>query len=194
MLLNCGVGEESWASLGWQGDLTRPSWRRTVLGVHWKDWCWSWNSNTLATWCEELTHLKRPWSWERLRPGGERDNRGWDGWMASVTQWTSIWVDSRSWWWTRKPGVLQFIGSQRVKHDWVTELNSLWGLCFYLVYGFLFYAKALSLIRSYFLLLFTSIILGDGSKSTLLWLMSNNVKLAMFSPRGIEFLDLHLSV
>ena len=56
--------------------------------VHWKDWCWSWNSNTLATWCEELTHLTRPWCWERLRAGGEGDNRGWDGWMASLTQWT----------------------------------------------------------------------------------------------------------
>ena len=48
-------------------------------GVHWKDWCWSWNCNTLATWCKELTHLKRPWCWERLRAGGEGDNRGWDG-------------------------------------------------------------------------------------------------------------------
>ena len=52
-------------------------------GVHWKDWCWSWNCNTLATWCEELTHWKRPWCWERLRAGGEGDDRGWDGWMAS---------------------------------------------------------------------------------------------------------------
>ena len=57
---------------------------------HWKDWYWSWNSNTLATWCEELTHLKRPWCWERLRARGEGDDRGWDGWMASPTQWT--WV------------------------------------------------------------------------------------------------------
>ena len=55
-----------------------------------KDWCWNWNSNTLATWCEELTHLKRPWCWERMRAGGEGDNRGWDGWMASPTQWTWI--------------------------------------------------------------------------------------------------------
>ena len=97
--------------------------RRTVLGVHWKDWCWSGNSNTLATWCEELTHLKRPWCWERLRAGGEGDDRGWDGWMASPTQWTWGWVDSRSWWRTGRPGVLQFIGSQKVGYDWVTELN-----------------------------------------------------------------------
>ena len=98
------------------------------LGVHWKDWCWSWNSNTLATWCEELTHLKRPWCWERLKAGGgEGDNRGWDDWMALPTQWTWVWVDSRSWWWTGRPGVLQFMGLQcRTRlSDW-TELN--WSL------------------------------------------------------------------
>ena len=110
--------------------LLRVSWTakrsnqyKSVLGVHWKDWCWSWNSNALVTWCEELTHLKRPWCWERLRAGGEGDDRGWDGWMASPTQWTWVWVDSGSWWWTRRPGVLQFMGSQRVRHDWATELN-----------------------------------------------------------------------
>ena len=97
--------------------------RRSVLGVHWKDWCWSWNSNTLATWCEELTHLKRPWCWERLRAGKEVDDRGWDGWMASPTQWTWVRVESGSWWWTGRPGVLWFTGSQRVGHDWATELN-----------------------------------------------------------------------
>ena len=96
---------------------------RSVLGVHWKDWCWSWNCSTLPTWCEELTHLKRPWCWERLSAGGERDDRGWDGWMASLTQWTWVWVDSGSWWWTGRPGMLQFMGLQRVIHDWATELN-----------------------------------------------------------------------
>ena len=55
--------------------------------------------------------------------GGEGDDRGWDGWMASPTQWTWVWVNSRSWWWTGRPGVLQFMGSQRVGHDWATELN-----------------------------------------------------------------------
>ena len=60
--------------------------------------CWNWNSDTLATSCEELTHLKRPWCWERLRAGGEGDDRGWDGWMASPTQQTWVWVDSGSWW------------------------------------------------------------------------------------------------
>ena len=84
---------------------------------------WSWNSNTLATWCEHLTHLKRPWCWERLRAGGEGDGRGWDGWMASQTQWIWVWVGSRSWCWTGRPGVLHLMGPQRVRHDWVTELN-----------------------------------------------------------------------
>ena len=89
--------------------------RWSVLGVHWKDWCWSWNSNTLATWCEEQTHLKRPGCWERLKAGGEGDNRGWDGWMASPTQWTWVWVDFRSCWWTGRPGVLRFMELQRVE-------------------------------------------------------------------------------
>ena len=62
-----------------------PSWRKSVLNIHWKDWCWSWNSNTLATWCKELTHWKRSWCWKRLKVGEEGDNRGWDGWRASPT-------------------------------------------------------------------------------------------------------------
>ena len=77
----------------------------------------------LATWCEELIHLQRPWCWERLKAGGEGDNRGWDGWMASPTCWTWVWVSSRSWWWTGRPDVLQSMGLQRVGHDWATELN-----------------------------------------------------------------------
>ena len=85
--------------------------------------------NTLATWCEELIHLKRPWCWESLEAGGEGDDRGWDGWMASPTQWTWVWVNSRSWWWTGKLGMLKSMGSQRVKHDWVTELD--WYICIY---------------------------------------------------------------
>ena len=72
---------------------------------------------------KEVTHLKRPWCWERLKAGGEGDDRGWDGWMASLTQWSWVWVNSRSWWWTARPGVLQSMGSQRVGHDWATELN-----------------------------------------------------------------------
>ena len=84
---------------------------------------WSWNSITLATSCEELTHLKRPWCWERLRAGGEGENRRWDGWMTSLTLWTWVCVNSGSWWWTRRPGMLQFLELQRVGHDWATELN-----------------------------------------------------------------------
>ena len=75
-----------------------PSLRKSVLSVHWKDWCWSWSSNTLATWCKELTHWKRSWCWIRLRARGEGDDRGWDGWMASQTQWRWVWVRSGSWW------------------------------------------------------------------------------------------------
>ena len=86
----------------------------------------SWNFNTLATWCKELAHGKRPWCWERLRAGGEGDDRGWDGWMASPTRWTWVWVNSGSWWWTGRPGVLRFTWSQRVRHDWETKLN--WGM------------------------------------------------------------------
>ena len=85
------------------------------LGVHWKEWCWSWNSNTLATLCEELTHWKRPWLIGK--------DRGWDGWMASPTRWTCIWVNSGIWWWTGRPGVLQLMGLQRLRCAWATELN-----------------------------------------------------------------------
>ena len=77
--------------------------------------------NILATWWEEPTHWKRPWCWERLKAGGEGDDRGWDGWMASLTRWTWVWVGSGSWWWRGKPGVLQSMGSQ-IRHNWVTEL------------------------------------------------------------------------
>ena len=130
------VYKESWVLKNWCFELW--CWRR-LLRVPWttrisnqsilkeispgcslEGWCWSWNSNTLATWCEELTHLKRPWCWERLKVEGEGDNRGWDGWMASLTQWTWVWVGSGNWWWTERPGVLQFMGSQRVRHNWVT--------------------------------------------------------------------------
>ena len=72
---------------------------------------------------EELTHWKRPWCWERLKAEEEGDNRGWDGWMASLTQWTWVWVSSRNWRWTGRPVVLQSMGSQRLCHDWATELN-----------------------------------------------------------------------
>ena len=72
---------------------------------------------------KELTHWKGPWCWERLKAGREGDDRWWDGWMASLTQWTWVWVNSGSGWWTRKPGILWSMGSQRVRHDWATELT-----------------------------------------------------------------------
>ena len=74
-------------------------------------------------WCEEVTHLKRPWYRERLR-AWEGEHRGWDGWMLSPTHWTWVWVNSKSWWWTGRPGMLQSMGLQRTGHDWATELNS----------------------------------------------------------------------
>ena len=104
-------------------DQTSPSERKSDPNIYWKDWWWRWNSNTLATRCKELTHLKRSWCWGRLKSGGEGDNRGWDGWMASPTQRTWVWASFGSWWWTGKPGVLQSMGSQRVRHDWTTKLN-----------------------------------------------------------------------
>ena len=80
-------------SFGEQGDQTSQSQRISILSIHWKDWCWSWSSNTLTTWCEELTHWKRAWSWKslRARKGG---NRQWNCWMASLTQWTWVWANS----------------------------------------------------------------------------------------------------
>ena len=123
MLLNCGVGEH----------LETPLDCKEIQPVHPKgDQSWVFigrtdaeagTPNTLATWREKLTHLKRPWCWERLRAGGEGDDRGWDGWMASPTQWTWVWVESRSWWWTGRPGMLWFMGPQRFGRDWATELN-----------------------------------------------------------------------
>ena len=101
----------------------QPIPKKSVLNIHWKDWFWSWTSNTLATWCEELTHLKRSWCWERLKAGGEGYDTEWNVWMASLTQCTWVLVNSGIWWWTGKPGVLQSMGSQRVGHDWATELN-----------------------------------------------------------------------
>ena len=74
MLSNCGAGKNSWESLRHQGNQIGQSQRKSVLNILWKSWCWSWSSNTLATWCKELSHWKRPWCWERLKAGGEGDD------------------------------------------------------------------------------------------------------------------------
>ena len=164
MLLNCGVREDSWESLGLA---TSPSYRKSVLNIHWKDWCWSWNSNILATWCEELTFWERPWCWESLKAGGEGDNRGWDGWLASPTYWTWVWINSRSWWWTGWPGILQSMGSQKVGHDWVTELNWTDWLFEYLLSSNLlsiFFSIRLSAFWQWFVMVFKIFYTGTFSQ------------------------------
>ena len=128
--------EESWALKNWyfwtvvlEKTLESPLDYKEIQPIHpkgyqtWglKDWWWTWNSNTLATSCKELTHWKRPWCLEGLGAAGEGDDRGWDGWMASPTRWTWVWVNSGSWWWTGKPGVLRFMGSQ--ESDTTERLN-----------------------------------------------------------------------
>ena len=100
----------------WPRDQTLVS---CISGRHFNLWA----TREVQSWYKEPTHWKRPWCWERLRAGGEGGDREWDGWMASLTQWTWIWASSGSSWWTGKPGVLQSMGLQRVGHDWATELN-----------------------------------------------------------------------
>ena len=99
-----------------------PKGNQSVLNIRWKDWCWSWNSDTSATWWE-MTHWKRPWCWEKVKAEGVGEKRGWNGWMTSHTRWTWVWASSWGWWWTGKPGMLQSVGLQKVVHDWVTELK-----------------------------------------------------------------------
>ena len=132
--------EESWVPKNWcfwtmvlEKTLESPLDCREIQPVHPKgDQSWVFIGRTDAEaetpilWSphvKKLTHWKRPWCWERLKVGEEGDDRGWDGWMASLTQWTWVWVNSGSWWWTGRPGMLQFMGSQKVRHDWATELN-----------------------------------------------------------------------
>jgi len=102
----------------------RPPCPSPPPGVH-SDSCPSSQWCHPATSCEELTHWKRLWCWEGLGARGEGDDRGWDGWMASLTRWTWVWVNSGRWWWTGRPGVLRFLGSQGVGHDWATDLIKL---------------------------------------------------------------------
>ena len=92
---------------------------QSILNAQWEDWCWS--SSILVTWCEQMTHWKSPWCWERLSAEGEKSIRGWVGWMASQMQRTRTWANFRRWWGTGRPGELQSMGSQRVGYDWATE-------------------------------------------------------------------------
>ena len=116
MLSNCGAGEDSWESLGLNQS------RKSTLNTHWNDWCWSWSSSILVIWCEQLTHWKSLWCWERLRTE-EEGVRGWDGWMASLIQWTWKWANFKRWWGIGRPCVLQSMGLERVRHDWAAEQN-----------------------------------------------------------------------
>ena len=125
MLLNCGVGEDSWESLGqlvpWhpnQSILKEISPEYSLEGLMLKL-----KFQYFGPLIQRTDWLERPWCWERLKAGGEGDDRGWDGLMASPTRWTWVWASSRSLWWTGRPGMLQSMGSQRVRHDWATELN-----------------------------------------------------------------------
>ena len=125
MLLNCGIGEDSWESFRLQGDQTSQSWRKPVLKVHWKDWCWS--SNTLATWCKELTHSKKTLMLGKIEG---RRRSGWQRvrWLDGITN--SIYRSLRKLQgmvMDREAGVLQSMGSQRVGHEWVTELIGIKG-------------------------------------------------------------------
>ena len=125
-----------WVAISFSRGSSQPrnqTWVSCIAGRFFTDWAtrealgrtdnWSWSSSSLATWFEELTHWKRPWCWERLKAGGEVDDRGWDGWTASPTRWTWVWASSGSWWWTGKPGMLRSMWLQRAGHDWATELN-----------------------------------------------------------------------
>ena len=127
IILNCGVGEDSWESLGLQGDPTSPFWRRSALGFVGRNDAKAeipvlWPPHAKSWLIGKVSDAGRDWG-----AGGEGDDRGWDGWMASLTGWTRVWVNFGSWWWTGRPGVLQFMGLQRVGHDWLTELN--WCVC-----------------------------------------------------------------
>ena len=132
--------KESWASKNWyfwtvvlEKTLESPLNCKEIQLVHPKDQSWVLNGRTNVEaktpilWPPDANSWfiwkDRPWCWESLKVGGEGDDRGWDGWMASPTQWAWVWVNSGSWWWTGRPSVLQSMRLQRVGHIWVTELN-----------------------------------------------------------------------
>ena len=121
MLLNCGVGEDSWVP--WTARRSNQSTLKISPGCSLKGLMLKLKLQYFGHLMQRADSFERPWCWERLRTWGEGDDRGWDGWMSSPTQWVWVWVDSRSWWWTGRPGVLRFMGLQRVRHNWATEMN-----------------------------------------------------------------------
>ena len=129
-------------------------------------WCWSWNSNTLVTWCEELTHWKRPWCRERLKVG-EGDDRGWDDWMASPTPWTWVWINSRSRWGTGRPGVRRAAVHGVAKSgiqlsDWTELRSEQKHLTFYQYVKGLYLLISNSAFSSILLLLFSCSVMSDS--------------------------------
>jgi len=123
VLLNCGIGE-----VFWESPWTARRFKRSILkeissGCPLEGLMLKMKPNTLANSCEELSHWESLWCWEGLGAGGEVDDREWVGFMASPTLWTCVWVNSGSWSWAGRPGVLWIMGLQRVRHDWTSELN-----------------------------------------------------------------------
>ena len=122
----CSCAASQGCNIGPHSDAQAPSWHveSRLFSFVWINlWQFLDDLGRVEEACKELTHWKRLWCWEGLGAGGEGDDRGWDGWMASQTRWTWVWVNSGSWWWTGRPGALRFMGSQRVRHDWATELD-----------------------------------------------------------------------
>ena len=145
MLLYCGVGEDSWESLRLQGDQSSQSKKKKN-----QSWLFIGRTETKAEapilWSPDVKNwLLR--CWERLKAGGGGDDRGWNGWIASPTQWRWVWASSGSWWWTGKPDMIQSIGWKRVRHNWATELNlPIWILYFYLFFCLLAVSRTYNII------------------------------------------------
>ena len=121
MLLNCGVGEDSWESLALQGD--QSILKEISPGCSLEGLMLKLKLQYFGHLMRRVDSLEKTLMLEGIGAGGEGDDRGWDGWMASPPQWMWVWVNSGSWWWTGRPGMLQFMGSQRVGHHWATEMN-----------------------------------------------------------------------